>query len=252
MALDDLNLDLARAPAPLPIWHAVVDRAGWLARTTCRVLEWPAGVDVGHSPGRRAGARAACCCVRHGARAAGRGAASWPHHRKASRICRPTLPARRACSAPRATWSASPPTAATSGPGCATAPGRKAGIRCVTARCTNPEGAGPNLPSDYDFVQLGGEGAHEIPVGPIHAGIIEPGHFRFSVIGESVLRLEQRLGYQHKGVEHRLIGQDIATAARQIGRVSGDATCAFAWAYATAVESACGCRAAAARAGCAH
>ncbi len=98
----------------------------------------------------------------------------------------------------------------------------------------------PNLPSDYEFVQVGGEGAHEIPVGPIHAGIIEPGHFRFSVIGEKVLRLEQRLGYQHKGVEHRLIGQDLATAGRLIGRVSGDSSCAYAWAYAAAVEAACG------------
>jgi len=97
----------------------------------------------------------------------------------------------------------------------------------------------PNLPSDYDFVQLGGEGAHEIPVGPIHAGIIEPGHFRFSVIGEKVLRLEQRLGYQHKGVEHRLVGADLATGAKLIGRISGDSTCAYAWAYATAVETAC-------------
>ncbi|MBU1237697.1 MAG: NADH-quinone oxidoreductase subunit C [Gammaproteobacteria bacterium] len=98
----------------------------------------------------------------------------------------------------------------------------------------------PNLPSDYDFVQIGGEGAHEIPVGPIHAGIIEPGHFRFSVIGERVLRLEQRLGYQHKGVEHRLIGADLATGARLVGRVSGDSTCTYAWAYATALETACG------------
>jgi Ni,Fe-hydrogenase III large subunit/Ni,Fe-hydrogenase III component G len=98
----------------------------------------------------------------------------------------------------------------------------------------------PNLPSDYDFVQVGGEGAHEIPVGPIHAGIIEPGHFRFSVIGEKVLRLEQRLGYQHKGVERRLAGADFATGAKLVGRVSGDSTCAYAWAYATALESACG------------
>jgi Ni,Fe-hydrogenase III large subunit len=98
----------------------------------------------------------------------------------------------------------------------------------------------PNLPSDYEFVQVGGEGAHEIPVGPIHAGIIEPGHFRFSVIGEKVLRLEQRLGYQHKGVEHRFIGADLATGAKLVGRISGDSTCAYAWAYATAVESACG------------
>lgn len=98
----------------------------------------------------------------------------------------------------------------------------------------------PNLPSDYDFVQVGGEGAHEIPVGPIHAGIIEPGHFRFSVVGERVLRLEERLGYQHKGVERRLAGADFATGAKLIGRVSGDATCAYAWAYAMALEAACG------------
>jgi Ni,Fe-hydrogenase III large subunit/Ni,Fe-hydrogenase III component G len=97
-----------------------------------------------------------------------------------------------------------------------------------------------NQPTDYDFVKVGGEGAHEIPVGPIHAGIIEPGHFRFSVIGERVLRLEQRLGYQHKGVEQRCVGADIATGAKLAGRVSGDSTCAFAWAYAAAVEAACG------------
>ena len=96
-----------------------------------------------------------------------------------------------------------------------------------------------NLPSDYAFVQVGGEGAHEIPVGPIHAGIIEPGHFRFSVVGERVLRLEQRLGYQHKGVEKLFIGADIAFGARLVGRVSGDSTCAYAWAYADAVEAAC-------------
>jgi Ni,Fe-hydrogenase III large subunit len=97
-----------------------------------------------------------------------------------------------------------------------------------------------NAPSDYDFVQVGGEGAHEIPVGPIHAGIIEPGHFRFSVIGERVLRLEQRLGYQHKGVEKLFVGRSLAEGARLAGRVSGDSTCAYAWAYASAVEAACG------------
>ena len=103
-------------------------------------------------------------------------------------------------------------------------------------------GAGfPNLPSEYPFVTVGGEGAHEIPVGPIHAGIIEPGHFRFSVIGERVLRLEQRLGYQHKGIEWRAIGMDLAEAGRLVGRVSGDSTCAYAWAYAAAVEAACAC-----------
>ncbi|HEX8961822.1 MAG TPA: NADH-quinone oxidoreductase subunit C [Rhodocyclaceae bacterium] len=98
----------------------------------------------------------------------------------------------------------------------------------------------PNLPSDYDFVRVGGEGAHEIPVGPIHAGIIEPGHFRFTVVGEKVLRLEQRLGYQHKGVEKLMMGMDVTGAARIVGRISGDSTCAYAWAYASAVEAACG------------
>jgi hypothetical protein len=53
--------------------------------------------------------------------------------------------------------------------------------------------------TDYAFVRVEGDGVHEIPVGPVHAGIIEPGHFRFSVVGEKVLRLEQRLGYKHKG-----------------------------------------------------
>jgi Ni,Fe-hydrogenase III large subunit/Ni,Fe-hydrogenase III component G len=100
--------------------------------------------------------------------------------------------------------------------------------------------ANDNQPTDYDFLPVGGEGAHEIPVGPIHAGIIEPGHFRFSVIGERVLRLEQRLGYQHKGTECRLASVDIYTGAKLVGRVSGDSTCAFAWAYADAVEAACG------------
>ncbi len=97
----------------------------------------------------------------------------------------------------------------------------------------------PNAPSDYDFVQVGGEGAHEIPVGPIHAGIIEPGHFRFSVIGERLLRLEQRFGYQHKGIEKLFIGMSFAEGARLAGRISGDSTCAYAWAYASAVEAAC-------------
>nr|WP_258180749.1 NADH-quinone oxidoreductase subunit C [Burkholderia multivorans] len=53
--------------------------------------------------------------------------------------------------------------------------------------------------ADYPFVQVAGDGVHEIAVGPIHAGIIEPGYFRFSVVGEKVLRLEERLGYVHRG-----------------------------------------------------
>jgi len=92
----------------------------------------------------------------------------------------------------------------------------------------------------YAFVSVAGEGVHEIPVGPVHAGTIEPGHFRFSIIGERVLRLEERLGYKHKGVEKRFEGLDVSQGARLAGRVSGDSTVAFAWAYAMAVESVAG------------
>jgi Ni,Fe-hydrogenase III large subunit len=81
---------------------------------------------------------------------------------------------------------------------------------------------------------------HEIPVGPVHAGTIEPGHFRFSIVGETVLRLEERLGYKHKGIEKRFESLTLAEGARLAGRVSGDSTVAYAWAYAMAVESAAG------------
>ncbi len=95
----------------------------------------------------------------------------------------------------------------------------------------------------YPFVTVSGEGVHEIPVGPVHAGIIEPGHFRFSVVGEKVLRLEQRLGYTHKGIERRFVGMALPDGARLAGRISGDSTVAYAWAYAMAAESIAGLRA---------
>jgi Ni,Fe-hydrogenase III large subunit/Ni,Fe-hydrogenase III component G len=94
-----------------------------------------------------------------------------------------------------------------------------------------------NAPDNYSFVRVEGDGVHEIAVGPIHAGIIEPGHFRFSVVGEKVLRLEARLGYTHKGIDRRFGDFEVATGHRLAGRVSGDSTVAFAWAYAQAAES---------------
>lgn len=94
-----------------------------------------------------------------------------------------------------------------------------------------------HLAEDYPFVRVEGDGVHEIPVGPVHAGIIEPGHFRFSIVGERVLRLEQRLGYKHKGIEQRFRGMGAYDGYRLAGRVSGDTTVAFAWAYAMAYES---------------
>lgn len=95
-------------------------------------------------------------------------------------------------------------------------------------------------PDGYPFTRVEGDGVHEIPVGPIHAGTIEPGHFRFSIIGDRVLKLEQRLGYTHKGIEKRFQGMDVDTGAKLAGRVSGDSHSAFAWAYCMAVESATG------------
>src|SRR5271169_773499 len=89
----------------------------------------------------------------------------------------------------------------------------------------------------YPFVQVDGQGVHEIPVGPVHAGIIEPGHFRFSILGEKVLRLEERLGYTHKGIEKRFESMSLQHGAKLAGRVSGDSTVAYAWAYAMAAES---------------
>jgi Ni,Fe-hydrogenase III large subunit len=90
--------------------------------------------------------------------------------------------------------------------------------------------------NDYAFVSVDGAGVHEIPVGPVHAGIIEPGHFRFSVVGEKVLRLEQRLGYTHKGIERRFREFAALDGHRLAARVSGDSAVAFSWAYCEALE----------------
>ncbi len=102
--------------------------------------------------------------------------------------------------------------------------------------------ASPPQPArPYRFLAAEGEGLHQVPVGPVHAGIIEPGHFRFHVQGETVVRLEARLGYVHKGISAAMAGQTPAGAARVAGRVSGDSTVAYALAFAHAVEAASDC-----------
>lgn len=99
--------------------------------------------------------------------------------------------------------------------------------------------AAPVPPDDqYPFAAAHGAGVVEIPVGPVHAGIIEPGHFRFQAVGETVLNLEERLGYVHKGIERLAVGRDPAALVRLAGRVSGDSTVAHAWAAAQALERA--------------
>jgi Ni,Fe-hydrogenase III large subunit len=90
----------------------------------------------------------------------------------------------------------------------------------------------------YDFLPVEGESLHRIPVGPVHAGIIEPGHFRFTCSGETVVRLEQRLGYVHKGIESLMAGATIERATKLAARTSGDSTVAYGIAFAHAAEAA--------------
>jgi Ni,Fe-hydrogenase III large subunit/Ni,Fe-hydrogenase III component G len=93
-------------------------------------------------------------------------------------------------------------------------------------------------PQTYAFLPVEGENLHQIPVGPVHAGIIEPGHFRFTAAGETVARLEERLGYVHKGIESLMAGAALERGARLAARVSGDSTVAYGIAFARAVEAA--------------
>jgi Ni,Fe-hydrogenase III large subunit len=98
--------------------------------------------------------------------------------------------------------------------------------------------AGPAKAEPYRFLPAEGDGMHQIAVGPVHAGIIEPGHFRFTASGETVVRLEQRLGYTHKGIEGLMAGADLERAVQLAGRVSGDSTVAYAYAFSKAAEAA--------------
>ncbi|MDE2370486.1 MAG: Ni,Fe-hydrogenase III large subunit [Burkholderiales bacterium] len=237
----ELLPELQRLSAPLPIWHGRVDAARWSAL---------AG-EVADGGGRlisvwalqRGGTTAVCAAygVAQGllwVELALDGGVDDPGSY-------PDLSARFPCAArlqraladlsgPRAAgqadtrawldhglWGAGPKPLAAAGP--------PAGAPLAT------------LPADYPFVRVEGDGVHEIAVGPVHAGIIEPGHFRFSVVGEKVLRLEQHLGYLHKGIERRFTELAPFDAYRLAGRISGDSTVAYAWAYAMALESAWGC-----------
>ena len=99
----------------------------------------------------------------------------------------------------------------------------------------------PRVEGEYQWIKAEGEGVYEIPVGPVHAGIIEPGHFRFQAIGEDVLNLEERLGYVHKGIEKRFESLSWEEGARLAARVSGDTTVAHGLGYCMALESMAGC-----------
>jgi Ni,Fe-hydrogenase III large subunit/Ni,Fe-hydrogenase III component G len=104
--------------------------------------------------------------------------------------------------------------------------------------------AGPPPPftdsEAYPFLAVVGDGVYEIPVGPVHAGIIEPGHFRFSVVGESILKLKARLWFTHRGVEKLFEGLDATGAIHLAERISGDTSAGHALAHSLAVEDALG------------
>ena len=100
----------------------------------------------------------------------------------------------------------------------------------------------PAISSDdgtgFPFLPVGGEGVYEIPVGPVHAGIIEPGHFRFSVVGETVIDLKIRLYFTHKGTEKLFEGRLPGDGVELAERISGDTTIGHSLAYCQALESA--------------
>jgi Ni,Fe-hydrogenase III large subunit/Ni,Fe-hydrogenase III component G len=92
----------------------------------------------------------------------------------------------------------------------------------------------------FPFAEVGGEGVYEIPVGPVHAGVIEPGHFRFSVVGETIIDMKSRLYFTHKGTEKLFEGRQPAEGVELAERVSGDTTVGHALAFCQALEAATG------------
>jgi Ni,Fe-hydrogenase III large subunit/Ni,Fe-hydrogenase III component G len=94
----------------------------------------------------------------------------------------------------------------------------------------------------YPFLEVEGDGVYEIPVGPVHAGLIEPGHFRFSVVGETILKLKARLWFVHKGIERLFQGRTVEAGMPLAERISGDTAVGHTLAYCLAVEEATGTR----------
>jgi Ni,Fe-hydrogenase III large subunit len=103
------------------------------------------------------------------------------------------------------------------------------------------EGREQSAMSSHPYYEMEGKELHEVAVGPIHAGVIEPGSFRFICHGEQVLHLEVQLGYQHRGVERRLLEREPRSLAPLVETIAGDSSVAHAWAYCAAVESLAGC-----------
>ena len=242
MRIPGLELEFDRLPAPLPIWRARVDADAWqvAARAVAAaggrlVALW--GADRG---GREASGLAVCAAY-----AVADGIAWLDLPLAADRPAYPDVSAQFPCAA-RMQRAAADLLGIVAVGTRDTRPWLDHGAWPVgrfPLREQEPEGeVGGRAPAvDYPFVRVAGDGVHEIPVGPVHAGVIEPGHFRFSIVGEKVLRLEERLGYTHKGIERRFTELAPLEAHRLAGRVSGDSTVAYAWAYCMALETAAGC-----------
>ena len=99
------------------------------------------------------------------------------------------------------------------------------------------EGERQQRMADYPFFQVRGQEVHEVGVGPIHAGVIEPGHFRFMCLGEKVHHLEIQLGYQHRGVEKLLLQRSPMSLTPIVESICGDSCIAYAWGYLAALEA---------------
>jgi len=97
------------------------------------------------------------------------------------------------------------------------------------------------IPGSYPFYAVGGEEVHEVGVGPVHAGIIEPGHFRFQCHGEEVIHLETQLGYQHRGIEPMMCGKDLKRGALLSESIAGDTSIGHSTAFCEVMESLAGC-----------
>jgi len=233
-----LGLDLRRLPAPLPIWHAHVNHDAWSAAARSVAGQGGRLISLWGVQRQAPGAGISACV----AYALTEGLVWLELAVDDARIGFPDLAPMFPCATrmqrAMADLSGLPALGARDvrpwldhglwAPG--TTPLQPGAIPASAAEGT--------LPADYPFVRVEGDGVHEIAVGPVHAGIIEPGHFRFSVVGEKVLRLEQHLGYVHKGIERRFTELAAQDAYRLAGRVSGDTTVANAWAYCMALESA--------------
>ncbi len=94
-----------------------------------------------------------------------------------------------------------------------------------------------DIPGNYDYYSVKGEDVHEVAVGPVHAGVIEPGHFRFNCVGERVLHLEIQLGYQHRGIEQLFLNADPGRFPVFAENIAGDTTIGHALCFAQAAES---------------